>query len=62
MDHHQFADEVAERAGVDRGTADIGVAAVFATLRDTISSDEYRVTLTGDIHAVDRAVAHVNHR
>lgn len=27
---------------MDRGTADIGVAAVFATLRDTIGGDVFR--------------------
>ncbi|WP_018331925.1 DUF2267 domain-containing protein [Actinomycetospora chiangmaiensis] len=35
----EFIRRTAERAGVDRGTADVGVAAVFATLRDTISGD-----------------------
>ncbi|HEY2194643.1 MAG TPA: DUF2267 domain-containing protein [Actinomycetospora sp.] len=36
----EFIRRTAERAGVDRGTADIGVAAVLATLRDTISGDD----------------------
>lgn len=38
----EFIRRTAERAGVDRGTADIGTAAVFATLRDTISGDDVR--------------------
>lgn len=36
----EFVRRTEERAGVDRGTADVGVAAVFATLRDTISGDD----------------------
>jgi uncharacterized protein (DUF2267 family) len=37
----EFIRRTAERAGVDRSTADIGMAAVFTTLRDTLSGDGY---------------------
>jgi uncharacterized protein (DUF2267 family) len=37
----EFIRRTAERADVDRGTADIGMAAVFATLRDTVSGDGF---------------------
>ena len=37
----EFIRRTAERAGVDRGTANIGTAAVFTTLRDTISGDDF---------------------
>jgi uncharacterized protein (DUF2267 family) len=37
----EFIRRTAERAGVDRSTADIGMAAVFTTLRDTLSGDGF---------------------
>lgn len=37
----EFIRRTAERAGVDRGTANIGVAAVLTTLRDTISGEDF---------------------
>jgi uncharacterized protein (DUF2267 family) len=37
----EFIRRVADRADVDRDTADIGMAAVLTTLRDAIGADEY---------------------
>lgn len=37
----EFIRRTAERAGTDRDTADIGMAAVLTTLRDTISGDDF---------------------
>jgi uncharacterized protein (DUF2267 family) len=37
----EFIRRTAERAGVARDTANIGTAAVFTTLRDTISGDDF---------------------
>jgi uncharacterized protein (DUF2267 family) len=38
----EFIRRAAQRAGTDRDTADIGVAAVMTTLRESVSSGEFR--------------------
>ncbi|RIV37644.1 DUF2267 domain-containing protein [Micromonospora radicis] len=38
----EFLRRVGERAGVDEQTAGVGAAAVFATLREAVTVDEFR--------------------
>ncbi|MEV6694651.1 DUF2267 domain-containing protein [Micromonospora sp. NPDC051196] len=42
-----FLSRVGERAGVDERTAGLGAAAVFATLREAVTVDEFRALVAG---------------
>ncbi|TCC00391.1 DUF2267 domain-containing protein [Micromonospora zingiberis] len=52
-----FLRRVGERAGVDEQTAGLGAAAVFATLREAVTVDEFRALVAGLPTAEDGTIA-----
>jgi uncharacterized protein (DUF2267 family) len=39
--YEEFVERTAQRAGTDRGVAEVAIAAVFATLRDAVTPGEF---------------------
>ncbi len=51
-----FLRRVGERAGVDEQTAGLGAAAVFATLREAVTVNEFRALVAGLPTAADGSI------